>query len=586
MKQFQFTVKKHSYLYSEVKKIRQWCRAKVISAILFQVYTENSNKKELERVCGVLEQELPGAVCIGCSSNGNIVNGNFSGESIAVICTIFEYPSTQVKVLGYALTEENQKEVADALKAEVDANPWVKAVEMLLTIRGMSMTGLCDNLSLIREDVIIFGGGAFSKDINEAAACVYCSGKGCLEKGIAFVLIGGEDFSIKTTYITGWKPLGQELEVTDMDGFILKELNHQPAYDIYYRYLKIANDEHFFDNTLEFPFLYKSHGIEILRAPIASNPDGSLTMTADMEMNVKARMAYGDPWTILSSVRDGSEDIRQFAPDAVFVFSCAARRTFWGIEDVGKETLPLQEIAPTSGFYTSGEFLRTGEHLIQHNVTLVIAAMREGEITHIPVVEAPEKETYEGKISMINRLATFIKATTDELIEANRQLERMAITDGLTGLYNRKEIQRWITVKLEEAAGKEDVYLIMMDIDNFKKVNDTYGHEAGDRVIVGFSKMLLKMAKEELLRIGRWGGEEFMIVLSGKTEEEVLDLAERIRRGFSEIDFDEVGHKTASIGVTVRIGDEDSDDMVVRVDEAMYEAKENGKNQVVYYSTK
>ncbi len=581
MRQFQFTVQKQGSYQEEIKKIRQWCRSRVVSKVLFQVYTELPDRKALEDVCKTLEKSIPDCICVGCSSNGNIVNGDFSGGSIAVICTVFEYPSTKVEVLHYALTEESQKDVAEQLIREVETNPWVNAVEMLLTIRGMSMTGFCDNLSKVRSDVTIFGGGAFSVDINQDSACIYSSVGGYTEKGIVFILIGGEDFYINTTYIAGWRPLGMDLKVTDSDGFILKELNHRPAYETYYRYLHISNDEHFFNNTLEFPFLYRHHGIEILRAPIASNPDGSLTMTADMEKGVTARIAYGDPWTILGAVRDGSEDIRNFGPEAIFVFSCAARRTFWGNDEIGKETLPFQEIAPTSGFYTSGEFMRTGGYVNQHNVTLAIAAMREGQEKQISEGGFEFDEDYVGKVSMINRLATFIKATTDELVEANKQLEYMAVTDGLTGLYNRKEIQRRI-INAINSSRTEGVYLIMMDIDNFKHVNDTYGHDAGDKVLVGFSGMLLKMAKEKTLKIGRWGGEEFMILLTGVDKEGALELAEEVRSGFEAIDFGEVGHKTVSVGVTPAPEGEDPDTACSRVDAALYQAKTSGKNRVVY----
>nr|MCR5625838.1 FIST C-terminal domain-containing protein [Lachnospiraceae bacterium] len=449
MKQFQFAVKNITEFKTELVKIRQWCRSRVVSDVLFQIYMETPDNTKVDSVCRLIDEKMPDALYVGCTSNGNIVNGDFSGGTIAVSCYIFEYVSTKVEVLQYKLTEDTQESVARDLKKYVEDRPEVKAIEMLLTIRGMSMTGLCDNLSKIREDINIFGGGAFSFDINADRACVFSKTGGYDEKGIVFVLLGGDEFHVETTYITGWKPLGKKLEVTSSDGFILKEINHKPAYETYYRYLHIQNDEHFFNNTLEFPFLYKHNGIDILRAPISSNPDGSLTMTADVEENVAARIAYGDPWTILESIHGKATELSQFAPDALIVFSCAARRTYWGNDEVGKETLMLQSVAPTAGFYTSGEFLRTGKYLNQHNVTLAIAALREGDIHEIGQQPEQAVSDYTGKVSMINRLATFISATTEELIQANERLELMAITDGLTGLYNRKEIQRRIIESVE-----------------------------------------------------------------------------------------------------------------------------------------
>ncbi len=223
----------------------------------------------------------------------------------------------------------------------------------------MTVPNLCDGLSKPPGEIQVFGGAAFASDLDSDEACVF-TGDEYIENGIVFLLLGGEELHIQTQFVTGWKPLGSYLHVTKTDGFLLKELNHHSAYEIYYKYLHIKNDENFFYNTLEFPFLYRHNGIDIMRAPVASNPDGSLTMTSNMEENVQARIAYGDPWTILKTTYEAAEKMLSFAPEGITVFSCAARRTFWGNKEVGKETEAYQRLAPTSGFYTAGEFLRTG----------------------------------------------------------------------------------------------------------------------------------------------------------------------------------------------------------------------------------
>lgn len=222
-----------------------------------------------------------------------------------------------------------------------------------------------------------------------------------------------------------------------------------------------------------------------MRAPVASNPDGSLTMTSDMSQDVQARIAYGDPWTILDSVWKEGNKILKFAPECIFVFSCAARRTFWGNNEVGKETEPYQRIAPTSGFYTSGEFLRTGDNVNQHNVTQVIAAMREGEPKEHPEKELNmDERTFEGKVSIINRMATFIKVTTTELEEANRKLSEMAVVDGLTGVGNKTAyLQKIHSLDDEIRRGTASFTVFVFDLNGLKEINDKYGHESGDMAI-------------------------------------------------------------------------------------------------------
>ena len=615
MKQFQFDYHSITSLKRDLDKINLWCKSKVFSHVVFQIYSDSLDRGQIDLVCDVISQSFPDSICMGCSTNGNIIEGRLSNASISIVCTIFEYPTTKLKLLQYTLNSETAISVVDAIKQEIKANPWVKAVELQLTIRGMSMTPFCDAFRDVDPSVAIFGGGAFNPDLTRNDACVFSNVKGYSERGVIVLLIGGEDFNVYTTHVTGWKPLGREFLVTKAKKALLYELDGKPAYDAYYRYLNILKDEHFFYNTLEFPFFYKHNGINILRAPISCNDDGSLVMTSDIDENVKARLAYGDPWTILASVRKSGRKIGEFNPEIIKVFSCAARRTFWGKDEISNETLPLQSLASTSGFYTSSEFLRTGEFVNQHNVTLVIAAMREGKGGELYELDMAQ-ESFSGKVSMINRLATFIDAATQELAEANEKLSFMAVSDPLSSLFNRGEIQRRINRCVAE---KIPGCLVMLDIDNFKQINDNYGHQEGDNVIKGLSYVMRKSVDEcglsgesvhdwkesdmddmfvggksqniedspfrKILRIktpiGRWGGEEFMVLLEDSPKEKAVAFAEQVCKAFNEISFEKAGHRSVSVGVTEIRNGESSDEVCVRVDQALYQAKGEGKNRVV-----
>ncbi|MBQ9519257.1 MAG: GGDEF domain-containing protein, partial [Firmicutes bacterium] len=551
MRQFQFEYNSKLSFTREIVKLDKWCKTHICTSVVFNIFSETPDKGVLMDISTVIETIMPYALFMGCSSNGNIVDGALSENPIAITCTVFEYPTTRLKMLQYDFRADTQKTVAESLKNEIKEMGGVKAVEMLLTIRGMSLSVFCDSLADLPEDIQIYGGGAFNTDINSNVACVFTNKKGLSATSIAFLLIAGEDFHITTNYVTGWKPLGRDLLVTKAKGSLLCELDGKPAYETYYRYLNINNDEDFFYNTLEFPFLYRHNEIDILRAPTASLPDGSLVMTSDIEENVTARIAYGDPWTILDCVHEECHEIQKFRPEIIHIYSCAARRTFWGNHEASNETLPFHRIAPVSGFYTSGEFLRTKGFLNQHNVTLVIGAMREGEMPDdLPRSEEYYKTGMSGKISMVSRLATFIGAATAELEEANRRLEVIAVSDGLTKLFNRGEIQRRIESILDR--GKMPFTLIMLDIDNFKRINDTYGHKEGDNVIVGLSSLLKDGAKtlEPRGSAGRWGGEEFMLLLPNKSIEEAKEIADRIRTKFAAIKFDRAENVTVSAGVT------------------------------------
>lgn len=449
------------------------------------------------------------------------------------------------------------------------------------------MTKFCEDLSKIDDKVRIYGGGSFSDDLNETSSFVFSSGSDCSEHAAVFVLIGGDNLHVYTDWVTGWKPLGRKLKITKSDHALLQELDNKPAYDIYYKYLNIANDEQFFLHTLEFPFMYKHNGIDMLRAPTACLPDGTLVMTADIDEGVEAYMAYGDPWTILEQVSDVGGELAEFEPQAIFLFSCAARRAFWGDEGCDRETSPFQNIAPTSGFYTSGEFMRTGKDLNQHNVTLLVTGLREGEAQGNRRPFKIKNHTLDGQASLVNRLANFVHAATEDLEETVKMLEQSSIRDGLTKLYNRTEIQHRITSANKaytEGNGKVDQpSLIMIDIDDFKNVNDTFGHHEGDIVIKTISHIMTdhSLDTDPDISIGRWGGEEFMILVPNKIEGGPEALAERIRKAFENKVFDVSGSHTISLGVTSAIEGEHVDVWCQRADTALYEAKKTGKNRIV-----
>ena len=182
-----------------------------------------------------------------------------------------------------------------------------------------------------------------------------------------------------------------------------------------------------------------------------------------------------------------------------------------------------------------------------------------------------------------------IKKLQDLLEEKMRELERLSISDGLTGLFNHRHIHGLLAEEFERADRiGDDLTVAMFDLDRFKSVNDTYGHQAGDRVLQQFADLLRHQARD-IDRIGRYGGEEFMVILPSTSLREGTIFVERVRKdaeghGFA-IGRDEPISMTVSAGVATypheMVG---SPETLVRLaDEALYAAKEGGRNRVVRF---
>lgn len=579
MKQYQIVFNEEQEFLKELEELRQkWDHT---PNMVFQILSDVMDEESIMRVGREIEQIFPDTPWFGCSTSGTLVDCDLV-SGITVVAIVFEKESSQVEVYQYDTRERSLEWITQKITDDAENNPWVKAIELYYAFPEESTTKFCEGLDELNPNIHIFGGITGNDDMTSSTSYVFSKVGGFSDHAITVVFYGGDDFYVDSIKITGWKPLGRKFNVTKSDGSIIQELDGIPAYDVYNKYLNISNDENFFYNTLEFPLLYEFNGITILRTPMSSNPDHSISTSADVEVGSTVRITYGDPQTIIESVANDSKRIKNFQPDVIHFFSCVARRSFWTSNEPTYELRPFKEIASSSGFFTLGEFLRGDNRLSLHNVTLVVAAMREGEIDQNQMRDVSEDKAKSSKKTLVSRLATFISATSEELEEMNKRLITAAITDGLTGLYNRAETKRRIGQNLINVKN-EPLSLIMIDIDNFKHVNDTYGHQEGDTVLIALANILLKEQKRvsEKISAGRWGGEEFMLVLANTEISTATLISDLIRQCFENTSFPSIPSQTISVGVTQAHDKDTFDSLCTRVDMALYKAKKTGKNKVI-----
>ena len=177
-------------------------------------------------------------------------------------------------------------------------------------------------------------------------------------------------------------------------------------------------------------------------------------------------------------------------------------------------------------------------------------------------------------------LENIVKERTNELELSNKKLEKLATMDALTNLFNRAKLNDTLKNEINRANRFEhDLGIIILDIDNFKLTNDTYGHNVGDKVLEEFAYILQTQTRVTDI-VGRWGGEEFVIICPQTNIEGVYKLAEQLRCSFETNNFSTVGQKTASFGISLFKEGDSIKSLIARADEALYKAKGKGRNTV------
>lgn len=554
------------------------------SAVLVQVFSSNTAPEHYLAISGVISARLPSAMIAGATTIGEIIDGTLLTGSTVIGITCFA--TSSVSVLDVPCEDGDARHAGAELGRQIARCPGkVAGVLLLATPLSIDASALLQGIESTASGYPIFGGGA--ADYATMSNSLVFAGKRHHAKGAVAVVLSGDELHVEFRTYLGWRPLSRLMRVTKVDQLQVKMVDNMPAFEVYRHYLNIQNDENFFLNALEFPFLLERDGESLARVPVAANADGSLQFVADIKEGEAFRIGYGDIDLIVQDAAAIHEAMTQFSPQAIFLYTCGCRR-FLMQNDVDLETQPFEAIAPSFGFYTYGEFFSSSS-LRLLNSTMVAVGLREGEAVHPDRAasqtevraEAAPLDPYARKHSrIVSRLMRFIDTVTSELEASNKEITKLSLTDRLTQLANRTQLERVLEDNLQRALRYATPFaVILVDLDHFKQVNDTHGHLAGDEVLLAVASLLSSHTRA-VDTVGRWGGEEFLIIIPNGSVSDAALAAEKLRSAFDAHDFPVAGRQIGSFGVTAFVPGDTAEMVVRRADEALYAAKRAGRNRV------
>ena len=583
MKQIPYTINTIKELQDCVEQVREETRKLNVSSILVSVFTDTAKKTMLGDIQKSILSVFPEAQLIGSVSSGEIMNGQLMEQGVVVNFTLFE--ESVVRVFAFDFHEKNSNTAGRELLSVLQADKEAAAVEIISAGFHLDINPFFKQLSSARRKIRFFGGLADDGSLGKNGLVFTQNAQ--LRNGVVAAVFSGRNLHVQAASSFGWKPLGRVMTVTRMEGdFCLQELDGRPPLEVFERYLGIRNTERFLVEALTFPFYFERHGTVLARHPRRCREDGSMVFGADLRVGERLRLAYGDPGDIIDNAMALQEKMASFKPEAVFVVSCVARWMLLG-SDTEKELAISRHLAPSAGFYAYGEFMRddNGDIMVS-NMTLVTVGMREGMQMGRQSNIIPPRPKLNKHRTLMARLVHFIERTTQELEESNRQLAHLAQIDRLTGLFNRGETEHTLKTMLSQAQEfGEPLSVLMMDVDDFKTINDGYGHAVGDDTLKTIASVLRKHTRRGTDVPGRWGGDEFFVIFSGLASDTAREIAERIARLVeSKSVLPDGSRVTVSIGVVTAASDDTPDTLFKRADAALYDAKLiRGKNNVVVH---
>ena len=356
MRQYLVTAENASELKDKLAKVRERISTEKPMSVLVRAFLIEWQIEKVEEFSEVLRREMPMAEIVGCGSNGSIVNSKVMEGKHLFIVTFFD--NTKLQTLTYEFGEGAEDKISSTICKEIDSRQDACAVELFTTLLKFDARKFLGGIHFANKDIAVFGSNVMgvvpngTENLKESAFIL--SRNGVVKCGAVVVIYLGEDLHVKLDRVLGWKPLGMELEVTNSTTRVIKEINRRPAYEVYQQFLDIPNDENFVANTIGFPFFTSEYGYDVLRIPADCTKEGYVISNAGIPQGRKLKLAYGNPDEIMIDIRACRERIREFKPEAVLIYDCILRKSFWGNSGIDIELGSFEIFPATAGFFSEG----------------------------------------------------------------------------------------------------------------------------------------------------------------------------------------------------------------------------------------
>ena len=334
-------------------------------SLLIQVYTARNDKQFIEALLKELTAVLPKAVIIGSTTDGEIMDGKVSSDKTVLNFTQFEH--SRLKTESATHRKDGFFSGQSLAKALIQDDTKL----IIAFADGLHTNGeaFLEGIHSVNSDVIVAGG--LAADHATFDKTYVFTKESVMTHGAVAVALSGTELNVYNDYSFNWRCIGKELTITKVENNRVYTIDDRTAVDTYIHYLGEEMAEGLPAMGIEFPLISDHDGIKVARAVLSKHEDGSLSFAGNLRLGDKVQFGYGDPLEILKHSNSILNNVKDKPSEVIFIYSCMARRHFMP-DLIETETLPLQNVAPTSGFFTYGEFFTSKKkELLNQSMTII-----------------------------------------------------------------------------------------------------------------------------------------------------------------------------------------------------------------------
>ena len=404
------------------------------SSVLIQIFAGVLNRSLLEEVSHHIAIKIPQGKIIGATTDGEILHGSVLTHSIVVSITLFEKTTLTLGSIEN-IDLEDSFSVGERLALKIK-EPNSKL--FILFGDGLSMNGEDFINGILKETpgVLVAGGLAGDNGIFSKTYLIYQNR--VITNGVVGVALNSDQLMINNQYSFAWENIGREFTVGRSEKNRVYEIDNITPVALYTKYLGTTIANLLPSIGIEFPLIIQENGIEVARAVLSRNSDGSLVFAGNIPEGSKVRFGVGNVQHILDDTKNIAQKIAQKSSESIFVYSCMARRRFLG-EYASEDIHYLSKISPLSGFFTYGEFYSFGDSckFLNESMTVISLSENNNPIQELQIESNKKGVNYMTTLQALSHLAN---STSRELDQLNKSLHQKVVGEIEKNLEYEKKV--------------------------------------------------------------------------------------------------------------------------------------------------